>query len=385
MGQRYPAARLIDLALHFRSDPTAEFQPSPFFTEQLTAFEMWLEHGSSSKQPPEQLPIVLQVLLSQSHRLRALVLLGRFLDLGPWAVELSLSVGIFPYVLKLLQTTALDLRQILVFIWTKIMALDKTCQVDLIKDNGHLYFIKYLDATDASSSPETRAMAAFILAALCDGHAKGQLVCAGANLLGVCLTHLAQALAQNGPEQLIKWLCLCAGKLWEDLPDIADIAFRERAHQLFAPLLNSPQPELRACAVFALGALIGLGETDSGASPILTGTTSALNDQERASLERYVISLLVQVVYDGSPLVRGEVAVALARAACSHGAKIREAAGNLMVSSSPLRDSMSGAEVMGDTRVRGGQLAAPIPTASTGDEAGSSNVSDKEASVCTRE
>lgn len=34
-------------------------------------------------------------------------------------------MGIFPYVLKLLQTTATDLRQILVFIWTKILALDK--------------------------------------------------------------------------------------------------------------------------------------------------------------------------------------------------------------------------------------------------------------------
>lgn len=32
--------------------------------------------------------IILQVLLSQVHRLRALDLLGRFLDLGPWAVSL---------------------------------------------------------------------------------------------------------------------------------------------------------------------------------------------------------------------------------------------------------------------------------------------------------
>ena len=57
-----------------------------------------------------QLPIVLQVLLSQAHRLRALDLLGRFLDLGPWAVNLALSVGIFPYVLKLLQSSARELR-----------------------------------------------------------------------------------------------------------------------------------------------------------------------------------------------------------------------------------------------------------------------------------
>ena len=39
----------------------------------------------------------------------------------------ALSVGIFPYVLKLLQTSAMELRQILVFIWTKILSLDKVC------------------------------------------------------------------------------------------------------------------------------------------------------------------------------------------------------------------------------------------------------------------
>jgi hypothetical protein len=61
---------------------------------------VWLRYGDEFRPPPEQLPIVLQVLLSQAHRLRALDLLGRFLDLGPWAVNLALSVGIFPYVLK---------------------------------------------------------------------------------------------------------------------------------------------------------------------------------------------------------------------------------------------------------------------------------------------
>ena len=131
----------------------------PACSEQLTAFELWLEHGGPDKKPPEQLPIVLQVgaagercrpgslparqpanpagrgpgaaaaccrpartcplharltparrptpcwpsppwglrpppaqvLLSQVHRLRALVLLGRFLDMGAWAVDLALS------------------------------------------------------------------------------------------------------------------------------------------------------------------------------------------------------------------------------------------------------------------------------------------------------
>ena len=64
------------------------YAPSTFFEEQLTAFEVWLTQGSELRSPPEQLPIVLQVLLSKAHRLRALHLLGRFLDLGPWAVNL---------------------------------------------------------------------------------------------------------------------------------------------------------------------------------------------------------------------------------------------------------------------------------------------------------
>ena len=82
---------LLQLPDLLNGDGAREYQPSPFFSEQLTAFELWLEHGSPDKQPPEQLPIVLQVLLSQVHRLRALVLLGRFLDMGPWAVDLALS------------------------------------------------------------------------------------------------------------------------------------------------------------------------------------------------------------------------------------------------------------------------------------------------------
>ena len=52
---------LLQLPALLSGEPDAQFLPSPFFAEQLTAFELWLAHGSSLKQPPEQLPIVLQV------------------------------------------------------------------------------------------------------------------------------------------------------------------------------------------------------------------------------------------------------------------------------------------------------------------------------------
>jgi regulator-associated protein of mTOR len=43
------------------------FNHSPFFEEQLTAFQVWLTLGSEQRNPPEQLPIVLQVQHSEIY------------------------------------------------------------------------------------------------------------------------------------------------------------------------------------------------------------------------------------------------------------------------------------------------------------------------------
>ncbi|XP_010931321.1 regulatory-associated protein of TOR 1 [Elaeis guineensis] len=305
------------------ANPNSEFQPSPFFTEQLTAFEVWLDHGSEHKKPPEQLPIVLQVLLSQSHRFRALVLLGRFLDMGPWAVDLALSVGIFPYVLKLLQTTAMELRQILVFIWTKILALDKSCQVDLVKDGGHVYFIKFLNSKDAF--PEQRAMAAFVLAVIVDGHRRGQEACMHVNLIHICLEHLQPASPHDTQTEplLLQWLCLCLGKLWEDFPEAQIVGLRADAPATIRPLLSEPQPEVRSAAVFALGTLLDVGSVSYRDGH---GGDEDCDDDEKIKAELNIVKNLLQVVGDGSPLVRAEVAVALARFAFGHNKHLKSIA-----------------------------------------------------------
>ncbi|KAL7169522.1 hypothetical protein ACSBR2_034536 [Camellia fascicularis] len=304
-------------------DPNSDFQPSPFFTEQLTAFEVWLDHGSQHKKPPEQLPIVLQVLLSQCHRFRALVLLGRFLDMGPWAVDLALSVGIFPYVLKLLQTITPELQQILVFIWTKILALDKSCQVDLVKDGGHTYFIRFLDSVEAY--PEQRAMAAFVLAVIVDGHRRGQEACIEANLVHVCLKHLQSSTPNDGQTEplFLQWLCLCLGKLWEDYTEAQIIGLQADAPAIYAPLFSEPQPEVRASAVFALGTLLDVG-FDSSRDAV--GGDEDVDDDEKVKAEICIVKSLLSVVSDGSPLVRAEVAVALARFAFGHNQHLKSIA-----------------------------------------------------------
>ncbi|KAL6040813.1 regulatory-associated protein of TOR 1 [Balamuthia mandrillaris] len=269
-------------------DPNAEFQPNPFFAEQLTAFEVWLEFASEKKRPPEQLPIVLQVLLSQAHRLRALVLLSKFLDAGPWAVNLALSVGIFPYVLKLLQSPAVELRQTLVFIWAKILALDKSCQLDLVKDNGHNYFISVLDASNVSS--ELRTMAAFVLTVITDNCRPGQSACLSGNLIPICLAHLPDA-----DPLLRRWLCLCLGKLWQQYDEAKRVAIKENAHKRLCALLTDPIPEVRAAAVYALGTFMG-------------GT-----GKEQAEIELNLVVTLPVVTADASAMVRKELVITLSR------------------------------------------------------------------------
>eukprot|EP01116_Phalansterium_solitarium_P015860 TRINITY_DN354_c0_g2_i1.p1 TRINITY_DN354_c0_g2~~TRINITY_DN354_c0_g2_i1.p1 ORF type:complete len:1471 (+),score=651.08 TRINITY_DN354_c0_g2_i1:184-4596(+) len=289
------------------ADPSIDYRHSSFFSEQLTAFEVWLEFGAENKKPPEQLPIVLQVLLSQVHRLRALVLLGKFLDLGPWAVNLALSVGIFPYVLKLLQSPAAELRQILVFIWTKILALDKSCQVDLVKDNGYSYFITMLSSSAPSDQPlrtsggvggasvpaDQRQMAAFVLASIVNNCRPGQSACLTGNMLPVCMAHL------NDPEPALrKWLVLLLAKLWESYEDAKWAAIRDGLMpDRLCQLLTDPDAQVRAAAVYAVGTFIGGGE----------------GNEVRSNIELNLALALPLLTEDASPLVRTELLVTLSR------------------------------------------------------------------------
>ncbi|XP_075025451.1 regulatory-associated protein of mTOR isoform X7 [Calonectris borealis] len=265
------------------------FRHSPFFAEQLTAFQVWLTMGVENRNPPEQLPIVLQVLLSQVHRLRALDLLGRFLDLGPWAVSLALSVGIFPYVLKLLQSSARELRPLLVFIWAKILAVDSSCQADLVKDNGHKYFLSVL--ADPYMPAEHRTMTAFILAVIVNNYNTGQEACLQGNLIAICLEQL------NDPHPLLRqWVAICLGRIWQNFDSARWCGVRDSAHEKLYSLLSDPIPEVRCAAVFALGTFVG---------------NSAERTDHSTTIDHNVAMMLAQLINDGSPMVRKELVVAL--------------------------------------------------------------------------
>lgn len=270
------------------------YQPSQFFSQQLAAFQVWLLNCSDSRLPPSQLPIVLQFLLSQAHRLQALELLGRFLDLGPWAVHLALSVGIFPYVLKLLGSKLKELQPILVFIWAKILAVDPSCQSDLVKDGGYKYFIQIL--SDQSMQYEYRTMAAFVLSMLVDDYPKGQEVCLQSNVISLCLSQLEE------PNPLLKqWLAVCLGKLWHKYDSARWCGVRDSAQEKLQSLLWHDIPDVRAAAVFALGTYI-LNTAEDGS-----------RTEQATNIDHAIAVQLLPLLTDGSPIVRQELVSAMHR------------------------------------------------------------------------
>ncbi|KAF2741247.1 hypothetical protein EJ04DRAFT_571372 [Polyplosphaeria fusca] len=285
-------AQLPDLQAEARGEKEYIYKHSEFFSEQLTAFEVYLTQGAAQQTIPEQLPIVLQVLLSQVHRLRALILLSKFLDLGPWAVNLALSIGIFPYVLKLLQSQAIELKPVMVFIWARILAVDQSCQADLLKDNGYQYFINILNPSSGIpilNASEHRAMCAFIVAMFCKGYNQGQRASLSPELIESCLDHFKDM--QN--PLLRQWSCLCLSKLFQGYEEAKWMGIRCMAHERLCELIIDPIADVRAAMLYALTAFLGIRDV----------TTQV------AAIEESVASMVLVMTTDGNSMVRKELVV----------------------------------------------------------------------------
>ncbi|VDO44874.1 unnamed protein product, partial [Onchocerca flexuosa] len=222
---------LIDVSSQFASVDETDYTHNWFFIEQLQAFEVWLKYGGERRTPPQQLPVVLQVLLSQVHRVKALELLARFLDLGSWAVGHALSVGVFPYVLKLLQSATKELRPWLAFIWAKILAVETSCQVDLIKDKerGYMYFLTILN--DPNTNPRQKIVPAFVMAALIENNYKpAQELLTDNRYVTLCIELLSDT-ALRQCRMLRLWLLIGLGRLWADYDDARWQAIRLAAYE----------------------------------------------------------------------------------------------------------------------------------------------------------
>ncbi|THH18632.1 hypothetical protein EW146_g2399 [Bondarzewia mesenterica] len=332
--------------------------PSRFFTDQLTAFEVWISRGGSAltkrgplslpvctgdsneeygavsgglklsrpvdglekpdhhlvpRKPPEQLPIVLQVLLSQPHRMRALILLSQFVDLGPWAVHLALAIGIFPYISKLLQAAGQDLRPVLIFIWARILAVDPTCQVDLYTNQGYKYFANVLAAQDdplhvaIPNVSEHKAMCAFVLSAIARDYARGQNACWHEKVFHSCFERL-----EEGDFLLRQWSALCIAQMWDGNDDLKVFGVDHGTQDKFIALLSDDSPEVRTAALYALGTFLGAsGSVDpekigGGGS----GSMFSLSEHVHFRMEVAVVTgATLAVKEDASPMARKELLI----------------------------------------------------------------------------
>jgi hypothetical protein len=282
---------------------------SSFFAEQLTAFEVWLDFASEDKGVPEQLPIVLQVLLSTSHRHRALALLARFIDLGSWAVLQALSVGVFPYVLKLTTTPnpSCDLQPMLVFMWAKILAVDRTVQVEFVKDGGHNYLLQFLCHTPLL--PDLKVLALYSLCRLTDEYLEGQQV------IGRVFFPMFHLLIGETNALYCQWLCLTVSRLCRHAPDVQALG---QSRCVINYILNQSDhitPLVRASALSAAAALL---VPLAPAGPNIPEPVLQL------------LPILRRCAYDGSHLVRLELVSILSSIVSLAAPSMTSCAGNII-------------------------------------------------------
>lgn len=101
----------------------------------------------------------------------------------------------------------------------------------------------------------------------------------------------------NDPLPLLRqWLALCLGLTWEGYDQAKWCGVRDTAHEKLYSLLDDPEPEVRAAAVFALGTFLN---------------SAAERTDQANSIDQGVGMRLKDVASDGSTLVRKELVVAL--------------------------------------------------------------------------
>lgn len=192
-------------------------------------------------------------------------------------MNLALSVGIFPYILKLLQSPIDEYKHVLVGIWAKVLAFDPSTQVDVVKDRALPHFIRHLrcglDSVDGQShmsaevASEQRTLAAFILSITCSGYSVGQTECINEKLHLACGALLQSLESPDDSErkeaeknisgQFRMWLCICLGNLAKDNTLVQSELWKAGIHFRLLSRLEDDIPEVRAASCYALACLIG--------------------------------------------------------------------------------------------------------------------------------
>ena len=96
----------------------------------------------------------------------------------------------------------------MVFIWAKILAVDSSCQQDLVRDQSYKYFLNVLQ--DPAMLPQHKSWTVFFLSSVVQGYKQGQDAAVAGNLIGICLNEMKEAYPVSK-----QWLAICLGTLWD--------------------------------------------------------------------------------------------------------------------------------------------------------------------------
>jgi regulator-associated protein of mTOR len=173
------------------------------------------------------------------HRPRALELIQQFLDLGPWAVDLGSFVGLWPYMVKLLDSASSRMPELfptLMRIWAKIVAHSHSTSKSVIETKDWKRFVTYLSNKQSASlivSVRQRFYCLLVIAVKLHKNRQHQDICFAADMDQICQDQLnilksirdsPQKLAneikyepdyEHMESELKKWVCFCLGKLWD--------------------------------------------------------------------------------------------------------------------------------------------------------------------------
>ena len=137
------------------------YKPTRFFADQLAAFEIAIQSGAEAfssgvdgtgsgtgaggqeNPAPEQLPTLLLCLSQTTYRVRALLLLCKYLDTGADAVFSALYCGVTPLITKLIGST--EMLLMLIVVWLQVVRVDPTfgCN-ELAKAKAEVNFLRFL-------------------------------------------------------------------------------------------------------------------------------------------------------------------------------------------------------------------------------------------------
>jgi hypothetical protein len=205
-----------------------------------------------------------------------------------------------------------EIRHMLMSIWTYVIGFDNSCREELVKDIKDKAESRFIQCLRSIETPyQQRTMAAFVMSEICNGHLAGQQVCLSLSFHRVYSSLLSTPDVMHHAH-LMKWIALSLSKLCEDYTPAKRQCVADNVHLCLYPLLLDSHAAVRMASVLALGEIFGASLV-SCPQVLAPGRrlTTEQNDFREKELE--IAMQIVESRNDGCAAVRREAVIALSK------------------------------------------------------------------------